>query len=150
MGVELESYAGAQKIKYYFSKENGLLLRKEWTEGSGNTGPVHKEVLFEEYQKVRFRNNPEQWIRIATRQKIFEDGELSLEKVYTDIIINGGLSAGIFGRPDGQDFDKRPQGQRPEGPTSKPVKPEEGGAESRPAKKPEKEPEKKPQSRPGG
>lgn len=137
-GVETIAFAGGQKVRYYFGVEDGLLLKKEWTEPTG-AGITKKEVFYSDYQKVRFRSNREQWIRMATNEKVFEDGELSLEKVFSEITINGGLEDKIFARPDGPSFADRPQAQ-PAGsqpaskpgtqPTSKP----KTGATSKPKK----------------
>lgn len=102
--IELESYAGNQRVRYVFSAEDGLLLSKAWSEGQAPS-VIRKEVTFDEYLKIRFRDNPEKWVRHATTHRIFEDGELTLEKVYTEITLNGGLPATTFARPDGPDYD---------------------------------------------
>ena len=155
--IDLLSFAGNQRLRYSFSKEDGLLLSKVWSEG---TPPqvVRKEVIFDEYLKIRFRSNPEKWIRHATNQRIFEDGELTLEKLYTEIVINGGLPASTFERPEGPEYDpstvQPPKKDPAAGATSKPA-----GGEKKPVwdkpkpKKPQKpqKPQKpaKPTSQPG-
>jgi len=103
--VEIVSFAGNQRVNYAFSEEDGLLLRKSWSEGTPPT-VISKEVFFDDYSKIRFRDDPEKWIRAATSQKIFEDGELSLEKTYTEIVLNGGLPSSTFARPDGRSFEE--------------------------------------------
>ncbi len=102
--IELLSFAGNQKVRYTFSSDDGLLVSKSWSEG---TPPnlIQKEVTFDEYLKIRFKDNPERWVRHATTHRIFENGELALEKVYTEIILNGGLAGDTFSRPDGPEYD---------------------------------------------
>lgn len=102
--IELSSFAGNQKVRYSFTKDDGLAVNKTWTEGDGTTA-VNKEVTFDEYLKIRFKDDPERWIRHATTHRIFEGGELALEKVYTEIVLNGGLPASTFARPEGEEYD---------------------------------------------
>ena len=124
-GVETTSFAGGQKVRYYFSLEDSYLLKKEWTEPVGNRGLAKKEVFYEKYTRFRFADDPKKWVRIPTTEKIFEDGELSLEKVYQEIKFNTKLDDKIFERPEGPDFERR----KPAPGTGK-------GADSKPATKP--------------
>ncbi len=132
--IQTISFAGKQRMQYLFNKEDGMLLKKEWSE-AGVKGPVRKEVFFDEYIKIRYRDDPNKWVKFAINQKIFEGGELSLEKEYQKIVINGGVEASAFTRPDGPAFEERPkQPKAPagNGPTSKPG----GKPTSKPASKP--------------
>ena len=76
-------------------------------------------------------------MQVATNHKIFEDGELNLERSYTQIAFNGGLSDKLFGRPEGPRFEDRLN--KPKPPTSQPA--------SKPAGK---KPLEKPTTKPGG
>ncbi len=150
--IDLLSFAGNQRVRYSFSKEDGLLVSKTWTEGQP-PARMRKEVFFDDYLKIRFRDNPEKWVRHATTQRIFENGELTLEKLYTEIVLNGGLPASTFGRPDGPDYDPaeiaKRQGQNAgETPASKPAEKEE---KKKPVwETPKKPSPKKPTSQPKG
>ena len=145
--IDMLSFAGNQRLRYSFSSEDGLLLSKVWSEGQA-PAVVRKEVTYDEYLKIRFRDNPENWIRHATLQRIFEDGELTLEKVYTEIILNGGLPASTFERPEGPEYDPAIVGQPKEGDAGTATSQPKGGE----AKKPvwEKPKPKKPTSKPRG
>ena len=150
--IDLLSFAGNQRLRYSFSSEDGLLLSKVWSEGQ-SPSVVRKEVTYDEYLKIRFRDNPENWVRHATLQRIFEDGELTLEKVYTEIVLNGGLPASTFERPDGPEYDPATIGRNKEesggaaGATSQPKAPEKQPVWDKP--EPKKPEPKKPTSRPG-
>lgn len=153
--IDMLSFAGNQRLRYSFSSETGLLLSKVWTEGQA-PAVVRKEVSYDEYLKIRFRDNPDNWIRHATLQRIFEDGELTLEKVYTEIILNGGLPASTFQRPDGPEYDPAVVNRPPAGgagATSQPAKPKTPEKKKpvweKPVK-PGKPTPKKPTGRPGG
>lgn len=131
--VETTSYAGKQKMRYYFSQADGLLLKKEWTE-PGQRGMVKKEVLFSEYIKIKFRDDAEKWVKFPINQTIFEGGELSLQKEFSKIVINGGISDTVFGRPEGPDFEERPM--QPKGEEKKDEAPKEGAGDQKPTSRP--------------
>ena len=155
--IDLLSFAGNQRLRYSFRTDDGLLLSKQWSEGQAPQ-VVRKEVFFDEYLKIRFRNDREKWVRHATSQRIFEDGELTLEKLYTEIVLNGGLPASTFERPEGPEYDPatvQPPKKTPAAPgaTSKPA----GGKKpvwdkpkpAKPAKPQKPQKPQKPTSRPG-
>ncbi|MGE3166424.1 MAG: hypothetical protein AB7O52_16095 [Planctomycetota bacterium] len=132
--VEAASFAGGQKVRYYFSREDGLLLKKEWTEPTGR-GLTKKEVFYTDYLRVRFRNDPDKWIKMAANEKIFEDNELVLEKVYSEIVVNGGLDDKIFERPDGPTFGagKKDESAAPAPAPGTTTQPAPGGTTTKPA-----------------
>lgn len=150
--IDLLSFAGNQRVRYTFSKEDGLLVSKTWAEGQ-QPARIRKEVFFDDYLKIRFRNDPNKWVQHARTQRIFENGELTLEKLYTGITLNGGLPASTFGRPDGPDYDPaeiaKRQGQNDgKNPASKPAEKEE---KKKPVwETPKKPSPKKPTSKPKG
>ena len=135
--IEVTNFAKTQRINYFFDQSNGLLLKKEWR-AAGQTGTVKKELYYESYTKLRYMNNPEKWTMMATINKVFEDGELSLETEYTDVKINAGIADSVFSRPDGPDFEehrkKKAAGAAGKGATSKPT--------SQPTSKPASQPKK--------
>ncbi len=103
--VELNSFAGNQRMLFAFSDEDGLLLRKTWQEGQA-PAVITKEVFYEDYTRIRFSDDRNQWIKTPISKKIFEDGELSLEVNFDEITLNAGISSNIFGRPDGRSFEE--------------------------------------------
>ncbi len=103
--VELNSFAGNQRMLFAFSDEDGLLIRKTWQEGQP-PAVITKEVFYEDYTRIRFSDDRNQWIKTPIAKKIFEDGELSLEVNYDEITLNAGISSGVFGRPDGRSFEE--------------------------------------------
>lgn len=110
VGVETRSFAGGFKVRYYFAKDDGLLVKKQWNDGTGKTLTV-KETLYRDYKKIRFRDNREKWVMMALTELIFGDGELELEMSYSEVTLNAGLEDKLFGRPDGPAFEER---QKPE------------------------------------
>ena len=105
VGVELVPFAGSERVRYYFSRDDGLLLKKAWAEAAGN-GLIQREVLFADYVAVPLQDDRATRIKIPTNEKVFEDGELSLEKVFTEIHFNGGVDDAVFGRPEGPDLEE--------------------------------------------
>ncbi|MFN0057365.1 MAG: hypothetical protein ACKVX7_02815 [Planctomycetota bacterium] len=117
--IETIAFASQQRMRYSFSQADGLLLKKEWTE-PGASGVLRKEVYFGQYRAIPFNDSPDKKIKFALVHKIFEDGELNLEREYQQIAINKGLKDELFSRPDGPDFDeqRRKQGNpAPDGAT---------------------------------
>jgi len=138
--VQTVAFASGQRMSYSFSKEDGSLLKKQWQEVGGPRGNISKEVYFYEYQKLRFSDDGNKWIRFPVDQKIYEDGELSLEKEYQKLIFNGDILDTLFDRPEGPAFEERPR-------------PKPGGAkpgETKPANQPKSKPKSQPKSQPGG
>lgn len=134
--VETIAYAGKQRMSYFFSQKDGLLLKKEWTE-PGQKGLMRKEVFYDQYTKIKFRDDPTKWIRFPINQKIFEDSELSLEKEFSKIVINGGISNSVFSRPDGPAFEDRPNAKPKTDPKKEDPKPtSQPKATSKPTSKP--------------
>ena len=127
-GVEMLAFAGGQRVRSYFALEDGLLIKKEWTENVG-TGLTKKEVLYSEYLRIPFKDDRQKWIQMATIEQVYEDGELSLEKSFTVIRINAGLDDKIFNRPEGPAFEDRAK---------------DGRIQSQPATQPKTPPKKNP------
>lgn len=126
VGVETRSFAGGFKVLYYFAKDDGLLLKKQWTDGTGKALTV-KETLYRDYKKIRFRDDREKWVQMALTEHIFGDGELELEMSYSEVTLNAGLEDKLFGRPDGPSFEDRQKPATPKTPEA-PGKPTSGPA----------------------
>ncbi len=155
--LELDTIAGSAKSIYLFGKENGLLLKKEWRH-TGPEGNVFKENYFHQYTKIRLMSDPEASVLVSIKEQSYTDGELDLEREYTEVRLNSGISDALFERPAGQDFEefekekakRRAQGGATTGsgpasqPASQPASPPASGSESKPESKPASQPASQP------
>jgi hypothetical protein len=117
--VDVYTPTGTQEHRYFFSKESGLLLKKQWRSDSQD-GPVRSELFFSEYRKVNNQKDPSKPIQFAFRREQLADGALSMEREFIEVRLNSGLSDSIFGRPEGPIFKGRVnQGQKKEGEAGK-------------------------------
>ncbi len=101
--------AGGTEARYFFDKENGLLLKKQWRTDSPD-GPVRSELFFGEYRKVKDLKDANRTILYPFRQDQQEDGDLVMTREYVEIKLNSGITDDVFDRPEGDDF-KGPVGQ---------------------------------------
>ena len=102
--VDVYPPAGGAESRYFFDKETGLLLKKQWRT-DGQQGPVRSELFYGEYRKVKDLKDPDRVIQYPFRQDQHEDGDLIMSREYIEIKINSGISDEIFGRPDGPIFE---------------------------------------------
>ena len=141
--LEVINFVGTHKQRYFFSEESGLLVKKKW-KSLGPTGPEAKEMYYTQYIKIRLQDDRENWVKIPINEKIFTDGELDLERDYTEISLNSGLDNSKFARPDGEAYDedkmrrKREQRKKDEA---------EAAAASRPSSQPKSRPKGEPTTR---
>lgn len=98
--VDVYPPTGGAESRFFFDKETGLLLKKQWRT-DGQQGPVRSEVFFGEYRKVKDMKDPDRVIQYPFRQDQHEDGDLIMSREYIEIKLNSGISDEIFGRPDG-------------------------------------------------
>ena len=140
--VEVISFAGTHKQRYFFSEETGLLVKKKW-KSVGPTGPEAKEMYYTEYTKIRLQDDRENWVKIPINEKIFTDGELDLERDYTEITLNSGLDNSLFARPEGQAYDEEEMRKKRE----RRKKEDQEAAASRPSSQPKSRPQGEPTTR---
>ena len=101
--IEVSDFTGRQKIRYFFSKKSGLLLKKEWFDASGKQ-TVKKEQFYKSYKSIGFSDKSKQKVQFPTQLEIHVDGDLDTERKYTDIRYNTALKDAIFAKPEGKPF----------------------------------------------
>lgn len=109
-------FSGRQTTRYYFSKDSGLLVKKEWQDASTSPrGTVKKEQYYKEYRELGFLDNSGHSLKFALRLEIYMDGDLDTVRRYTNVLFNSGLSDKLFEKPEGKPFEKAfPGGKRAE------------------------------------
>jgi hypothetical protein len=101
--IEMTDFAAARKERYFFSKDTGLLLKKEWKE-QGQNGLAKKEIAYKNYRKIPFGDGSSNKLTFALLHQVFEEGDLDTTREFTEVKINGGLKDAIFDRPPGEEF----------------------------------------------
>ncbi|MBI4585764.1 MAG: hypothetical protein HY717_17265 [Planctomycetes bacterium] len=101
--IETTDFTGKSKARYFFSKNSGLLLKREWRE-QGQSGFDKKEAFYSKYTKIPFKDDATKGIQVALLQTIKSNGEVDTERKYTELAINAGLNDAIFERPPGPLF----------------------------------------------
>lgn len=101
--VQMTDFSGTNRVRYYFSKDSGLIVKKEWRE-QGRGGYVKKEDHYETYRDIPFGDGSDRKVKFALHHKIYEEGEIDTERNYEVIQINSGLDDEIFAKPKGIAF----------------------------------------------
>ena len=101
--VECRDFTGRQKIRYFFAKDSGLLLKKEWFDSSGKA-TVKKEQFYQLYRRISFADGTGHAIQCPLQLDIHVDGELDTRRVYMQVRYNASLSDAIFAKPEGVPF----------------------------------------------
>jgi hypothetical protein len=94
---------GTQEGRYFFSKKENLLLKKQWRSDEQG-GPVRSELYFTAYRSVSNPKAPDKPIRFSFRREQLAEGDLTMEREYVEVRLNSGLADQIFGRPEGPLF----------------------------------------------
>ena len=96
--------AGGTEARYFFDKENGLLLKKQWRTDSPD-GPVRSELFFGEYRKIKDLKDANRTIMFPFRQDQQEDGDLVMTREYVELKLNSGIADDVFNQPEGTIFE---------------------------------------------
>ena len=104
--IDVYAPTGNQRWRFFFSKKNHLLLKKQWRSDT-QEGPVRNELFYSEYRKVPNAKAPDKPILIPFKREQYADGTLTLEREYIEVKINSGLSDDLFKRPEGPLFKGR-------------------------------------------
>ncbi len=116
--VKIVDFSGRQIERYFFSRETGLLLKKEWRDTTRNPSkPIKREQYFKRYKKIPFMDDSGLAINFSMLQEIYGDGDLDTERRYRSVQFNAGLEDELFERPEGL---PGPKVESP-GPGQKPV-----------------------------
>ena len=103
--VEVTDFSGRQKIRYFFSRGDGLLVKKEWRDDTATPGsPVRREQYYKRYRQLAFMDGSGLAVKFPLLLEIYADGDLDTERQYTNVRFNSGLSDKLFAKPEGQSF----------------------------------------------
>ena len=108
--VNVVDFTGRQQIRYFFDKDGGRLLKKEWIDTTGKEA-VKREQFYKLYRPVTFGDDKTKKILFPLKLDIFVDGDLDTERIYTKVAYNSGLSDKLFGKPEGKPFGPGIRGQ---------------------------------------
>jgi hypothetical protein len=103
--VEVVDFSGRQRMRYFFARQGGLLLKKEWLDDTASPGnPVKREQYYKKYRALPFLDGSGLSVKFPLLLEIFADGDLDTERQYTNVRFNSKLSDKLFTRPEGQSF----------------------------------------------
>lgn len=104
--VQVADFTGRQSQRYFFSKKDGLLVKKEWQDaGTNPRAAVKKEQYYRMYRDIGFSDGSGLSIKFPVRLEIYQDGDLDTERIFTLVKFNSNLSAELFGKPEGKPFE---------------------------------------------
>ncbi len=103
--LQTTDFTNTNRVRYFFSKSTGLLLKKEWRE-QGRSGNLKKEDYYLKYIDIPFSDGSGRKLKVPLQHKVFENSNPDTERLYSEVKINGGLKDAIFARPPGIDFKK--------------------------------------------
>ena len=103
--VEVSDFSGRQSMRFFFSKVDGLILKKEWQDSTGNpTQLARKEQYYKMYRPLAFMDGSGRSVKFPLRLEIYLDGDLDTERIYTSVKVNSSLSDKLFAKPEGKPF----------------------------------------------
>ncbi|MCI0650968.1 MAG: hypothetical protein L0Z55_03700 [Planctomycetes bacterium] len=113
--IAVNPFTSKDQTRYAFAKDTGLLVQREFrTDERAPGGAVSRRAVFGGYNTIRFKADDKQHaIKMPTTERVFEEGDLSVEREYTSIQINMGIEDSLFARPEGPDFSESERGRSP-------------------------------------
>jgi hypothetical protein len=87
-----------ERILYFFSSSDGLLVGKEWLQRRGDLW-VPKGERYREYVSIVFSDESGCSVRFPTKVDTYVNGEQELQVMYTGIQVNTGFSDDVFSSP---------------------------------------------------
>jgi hypothetical protein len=109
--VQVTDFSGRQQMKFFFSKKDGLLLKKEWMDiGTNSKNMAKKEQYYKMYRDITFMDGSGLAIKFPLRLEIYLDGDLDTERIFTNVRFNSNLSDRLFDKPEGVPFTGAVQG----------------------------------------
>jgi hypothetical protein len=122
--IQVADFSGRQAQKYFFSKKDGLLVKKEWQDDGPNPkAKVKKEQYYKLYRDLPFMDGSKLSIKFPLRIEIYVDGDLDTERAYTNVKFNSGLSDKLFDKPEGKPFEGAVGGPKGPPPATTPEAP---------------------------
>lgn len=107
--VQCLDFTQKNRVRYFFSKKTGLILKKQWRE-DGRDGSVSKEDFYKSWAPIAFRDDASKKLMVALRHEIMKDGKPDTDRTYSSFVINSGLDDSIFAKPKGVPFQKAAAG----------------------------------------
>lgn len=105
--VNVTDFTGRQTARYYFSRKDGLIVKKEWEESGSNSRTRSKrEQYFKDYRDIGFLDDSGRSVKFPLRLEIYLDGDLDTVRRFTSVQFNSGLSDKLFEKPEGRPFDE--------------------------------------------
>ncbi len=103
--VVVTDFSGRQDQRYFFSKKDALLIKKEWQDaGSNPKATSKKEQYYKEYRDLPFMDGSGLQVKFPLKLEIYLDGDLDTERQYTNVRFNSNLSDKLFVKPEGKPF----------------------------------------------
>ena len=100
--VQVVDFSGRQTERYFFSRDTGLILKKEWTDTTRNPKkPIAREQFYKRYRNIPFMDDSGKSIKVAMLLEIYGDGDLDTERRFESVAFNVGLEDELFERPEG-------------------------------------------------
>ncbi|MEM7232455.1 MAG: peptidylprolyl isomerase [Planctomycetota bacterium] len=96
--IEVVDFCGKDTVRYSFSKETGLLVKKAWS-GEKNGAAQAKETYYDDYRSVPFDDHPEHQLRVPLHERTYVNGTFDTEGVYSEVKFNSGLKDELFQKP---------------------------------------------------
>ncbi len=103
--VIVTDFSGRQDQRFFFSKKDGLLIKKEWQDvGTNPKASTKKEQYYKEYRDLPFMDGSGLQVKFSLKLEIYLDGDLDTERQYTNVRFNSSLSDKLFDKPEGKAF----------------------------------------------
>jgi hypothetical protein len=98
--VDLSGFTGGDNVRLFFSKETGMLVKKEWTDISRT--PARKaETHYKNYATASFGDKSGRKVLVARRLTIYHDGKLDSTHTISEASFNNALADEFFSKPGG-------------------------------------------------
>lgn len=123
--IETVDFGGANRALYFFSKDSGLLLKREWQE-QAQQGMAKKETFYKNYRKIPFSDGSGRNLQFSLLHEIYENADLDTTREFSEVKFNSGLKDDIFDRPEGEEFKGGIGGEPPPSDFTRPEKAEKG------------------------
>ena len=91
-------FSGRQKVDYCFSRDTGLLIKKEWEDVVKNEKAI-KEQYYQKYAPVSFADGSGHTIQMPKMLEIHVGGKLDTTRTFNEISFNTGLADDFFEKP---------------------------------------------------
>jgi len=96
--VDGYGFTGSDNVRLFFSKETGMLVKKEWIDIS--QAPAKKaEEHYEKYEAASFGDKSGREVLVPRQVTIFLDGKLDTTRTISEATFNNALADEFFGKP---------------------------------------------------